>query len=149
MNPPVNFDDPTAGYGSKTMLELLRAYGVFRLSSFGPLIRHSASLYDTLRPLAPTLVDSVVRATFFSHFCGGETTHQLRPTIDALNVSGINGILDYAAENAPDELMEEEDNGKMENQPARTYDYVSEKQCDHHVDVFKNCVMAVKDVSPR
>ena len=100
--------------------------------------------------MAPSLVDSVVKATFFGHFCGGETTSQLKPCISMLNASGINGILDYAAENAPDEVSPESDENTEEgNQPARIYDYVSEKQCDHHVTVFKNCVMAVADVSPR
>ena len=34
------------------------------------------------------------------------------------------------------------------NQPARIYDYTSEKECDRHVEIFKKCIQSVKDVSP-
>lgn len=34
------------------------------------------------------------------------------------------------------------------NQPARIYDYKSEKQCDRHVEIFKECIRSVRDVSP-
>ena len=33
-------------------------------------------------------------------------------------------------------------------QPARVYDYKSECECDRHVEVFKNCIRSVQDVSP-
>ncbi|KAL7526836.1 hypothetical protein ACHAWF_001931, partial [Thalassiosira exigua] len=34
------------------------------------------------------------------------------------------------------------------NQPARVYDYKSERKCDRHVNVFKDCIRSVQDVSP-
>ena len=34
------------------------------------------------------------------------------------------------------------------NQPARVYDYKSEKDCDDHVEIFKSCIRSVRDVSP-
>lgn len=59
--------------------------------------------------------------------------------------SGINGILDYAAENAPDEVVAAEED---ENQPARIFQYESEATCEHHVAIFKSCIDAVKTVTP-
>ena len=48
--------------------------------------------------LGKAATERIVKETFFKQFCGGETTEDLKPCIDMLNRSGINGILDYAAE---------------------------------------------------
>ena len=71
-----------------------------------------------------------------------------------LNRSGINGILDYAAENAPDEDSSSSSSPKpthtaaTTNQPARVFRYLGEDTCDHHVEIFKSCIDAVKTVTP-
>jgi hypothetical protein len=99
-----DFDDAKTTYGGKTLGSLLRSYVVFSLCTIGPLVRNSESLFKLSNQVfGTTLTEFVVKKTFFAHFCGGEDVQGLRPTIKELNANGINGILDYAAENAPDE----------------------------------------------
>lgn len=141
----LNFSDGETSFKSKSTPSLILSYSVFTLCMFGPLVRNADRLIAlSYFLLGRTLTDTVVKATFFKQFCGGETPDDLRPTIQMLEQSGINGILDYAAENAPDEETELD----PPNQPARTFMYQNEEQCDHHVDIFKACVKAVKDVTP-
>lgn len=74
--------------------------------------------------------------------------------IDKLQAYNIGPILDYAAESEGDDntTIAEDFEGLTTqppfNQPARIYDYKSEKQCDHHVETFKSCIRSVRDVSP-
>ncbi|GMH88213.1 hypothetical protein TL16_g11091 [Triparma laevis f. inornata] len=149
----VDFDDTKLAYGSKSTLELVRSYAVFQLCSVPIIVRNANNLYTfSKKVFPPPLVDGIIKRTFFAHFCGGETTSDLRPCISMLDSAGVSGILDYAAENAPDEVEEEkgcESDESEGGQPARVYDYVGEKECDHHVQVFKQCITAVKDVTPR
>jgi proline dehydrogenase len=133
------------------MFELIRSYTIFSLCTVRPLVSNADKVLSLSKQVfGGTVVDAVVKQTFFKHFCGGETVDDLRPCIKLLNENGINGILDYAAENAPDDAIvtSPEDQNIEINQPARTYDYFSEEQCDHHVEIFKTCIRAVKEVTP-
>jgi hypothetical protein len=87
-NPPrgltnsLDFSDPRAAYQSKSLGELLLAYVVFRACLFPPLVANSDRIYKTARRvLGPTLVDGVVRRTFFAHFCGGENEATLEAKV--------------------------------------------------------------------
>lgn len=76
----------------------------------------------------------------------------MKPVIDRLQENNIGPILDYAAESDSDGIISGDSEGLTTqppfNQPARIYDYKSEKECDSHVEVFKNCIRSVRDVSP-
>lgn len=41
---------------------------------------------------------SLVRQTFFKHFCAGETKEEVIPLMKRLEKFGVSGIMDYAAE---------------------------------------------------
>jgi proline dehydrogenase len=94
-----------------------------------------------------------MKYTFFKHFCAGENSVDMKPVIDKLQANNIGPILDYAAESDADGSSS---TGAFEglttqppfNQPARIYDYKSEKECDRHVEIFKSCIRSVRDVSP-
>jgi proline dehydrogenase len=148
---PLAFDNTEVSFGKKSTFELVRAYVVFRLCTVGPLTRNAdAVLNAASKVFGSTLVDAVVKRSFFAHFCGGESTDGLRPCINMLNANGINGILDYAAENAPDTVEVRDDQTAYEHvQPAAVYEYTTEADCDFHVSVFKTCIHAVKDVTPQ
>ena len=110
----VDFSDPAKAYSKKSVVELIRSYCVFVLCSVRPLVSNADWLLPfSRRYLGGPLVDFVVKSTFFAHFCGGERVSELKPCIEMLNKNGINAILDYDAENAPDDSPAEQ--GSMEN----------------------------------
>ena len=45
------------------------------------------------------MTDTILKYTFFGHFCAGEDEKRIQPAIRALEKAGIGSILDYAAEN--------------------------------------------------
>jgi proline dehydrogenase len=155
-----NFDDSRAAHGPKHVLHLMRAIAVLNVCKIGPLVLHSAFLINlSYKVLGKTVTNALLKPTFYQHFCAGEDSERMAPTINFLRDNGISSILDYCAENAPDssnndgdgsskesESLEEED--IMNNQPARTYPYTSEKQCDEHRDIFLSCINSTNDVSP-
>ena len=112
---------------------------------------HAESLLNlSTKILGRTITNSLVRHTFFNHFCAGTNSVDMKPVIDKLQECNIGPILDYAAES------EEEEDDNTEgiiftqppfNQPARIYDYKSESECDKHVQVFMDCIHSVRDVS--
>ena len=50
------------------------------------------------RLLGKRFTAALLRPTFFAHFCAGETSEEVAHTIRFLQVQGVGGILDYAAE---------------------------------------------------
>jgi len=153
-----DFDDPNSAHGSKTTTELARGILVYQLCRIQPLVDNAESIMNiSSKIFGNRLTDMVMKATFFKHFCAGEDIISIQPAIHKMKRYGIGGILDYAAENDGDSCItafDEEnvpDDNVPENvfdQPVRVYDYVSEKQCDRHVETFLKCIRAVKDVSP-
>lgn len=59
------------------------------------------------------LTSTLTQATFFGHFCAGESEKAIRPTIKWLEGHGIGGILDYAAEG---DLDEEDKKKRLDDQ---------------------------------
>lgn len=151
---PLNFSDAQTSFKSKSMPSLVLSYLIFAGCTFAPLVQNADRLLAlSYRLLGQTATDAVVKATFFKQFCGGETAEDLRPTIDLLKQFGINGILDYAAENAPDEQPPADGDGAAPSSTrtrrnASTFLYKNEEKCEHHVGVFKTCIEAVRTVTP-
>jgi proline dehydrogenase len=98
------------------------------------------------RILGSRITNSIVRATFFRHFCAGEDPESIKPTIKYLERNGIGSILDYCAE--ADMKPENDNNNEAEKVQCRTYDYKDEDLCDAHMKTFSDCIEAVKKVSP-
>lgn len=109
--------------------------------------------------LGNTLTSMLMKYSYFSHFCAGEDSDNMKPVIEQLRKENVGPILDYAAE-SEGSSGDDNDSGSMNtnamegiftqppfNQPARVYDYKSEKECDQHVEIFKSCIRAVRDVS--
>lgn len=67
------FDDPQVAFSAKSTGQLLQSLAVFRTCSVKPLVQNADVLLAAAkRVVGPALVTSVVRHTFFKHFCGGE-----------------------------------------------------------------------------
>ena len=67
------FDDPQVAFSAKSTGQLLQSLAVFRTCSVKPLVQNADVLLAAAkRVVGPAVVTSVVRHTFFKHFCGGE-----------------------------------------------------------------------------
>ncbi len=152
--PAVDFGDTAVAYRSLATSDLVRAYLVFRACGLRALVTHADSLLRAAYTvLGTSLTEALVKATFFRHFCAGETAQGIRPRVEALRRAGVGGILDYAAEAdvaamaspAQAETTAAYTEGAIQ---CRVYDYESERQCDAHVGTFLECIDAVKDVTP-
>jgi proline dehydrogenase len=136
-----DFNNNRVAFETKSTASLLRAYIVFQLCRIKPLVNHADQLlHMTRRVFGDYITDSLLKATLFGHFCGGEDEERLQPAIADLRRNGIGGILDYAAES-------DVPTAKF-NQPAREYSYESEAACDGNVSIFRSCIRSVANVSP-
>jgi len=95
----VNFADAKRSYANKTSFELARSLMIFRVCAVRPIVANASRLYRlATQTMGHGLPDSVIRASFFKHFCGGENERDLMPVMDRLSSNGVGAILDYAAE---------------------------------------------------
>ena len=54
-----------------------------------PIVRNASFMYKAAtRVLGQTLPDTVIRASFFKHFCGGENESDLVPVMQRLSANG-------------------------------------------------------------
>mmetsp|Transcript_8338 Transcript_8338/g.12130 ORF Transcript_8338/g.12130 Transcript_8338/m.12130 type:complete len:567 (-) Transcript_8338:776-2476(-) len=139
-----HFHDPESAHGSKTYWELVRAILVLNLCRVNFLVEHGSKIIDwSYRILGDSITNAVLQPLFFQQFCAGE---DFKETTDSLKKHGIQSILDYCAESDGTSTVSSIDQRQQPNQPARTYKYYSEAQCDHHRDNFLNCLKSVRDV---
>ncbi|KAI2506850.1 Converts proline to delta-1-pyrroline-5-carboxylate [Fragilaria crotonensis] len=143
-----DFSDAQAAYSSKTTAQLLRAALVYNLCNITPLVQNAEVLLRTSRKLfGDFLVDSLLKATLFGHFCAGEDEDRIKPVLEDLKSHGIGGILDYAAES--DTVPQPASHSNVYKLPnTKEYDYESEAACDEHVEVFRSCIRSVHKVAP-
>merc|ERR1719204_2686416 len=133
----MNFDDPKEAFQSKSNKEIARSLFVFRICTIQPFVKNANSLLQlSYRVLGSSITDSVVRRTFFSHLCGGETKKSIMPTVNRLKSCGVGSILDYAAEA---DIVEEQP-VEAEVTGAVFSEHIEEKQCDENVKIFLECI---------
>jgi len=152
-----DFSDPASAHGTKSTTEIIRSIAVFQACRIPFLVKNAERLLDlSSKVLGNTITNTLMKYTFFRHFCAGEDSVDMKPVIDKLQANNIGPILDYAAESegsddsddVPAIVFEGISTQPLFNQPARIYDYTTEKECDRHVEIFKNCIRSVRDVSP-
>lgn len=124
--PLPDFNSPRAAYATKSLSALLRALGVFRLAQFRPLVARADSLVRlSYSVLGQAITNSILRNTFFAHFCAGEDEKSIAPTVKELERNGIGSILDYAAESdiEDDAAPAPAQQSGKEGVQCRVYDY--------------------------
>lgn len=172
------FADSRVAFYPKSMTDLLRAYAVFTVCGIDWVVENADKLVNLSNSvLGESLTNTLVKKTFFAHFCAGEDETSIEPTVTNIKRFGVGGILDYAAEADLEKpsAAEEEDDLKgavampfdpsedpvwaaAEGPPtlvrtrahvfARTYDYVNEQHCDANLDLFIASIQSVKNVTP-
>jgi len=140
---------------SKSNLELFRSILVYRICRIPFLVHNASSLLSlSYKMLGPIITNKVIKMTFFDQFCAGEDVQNIQAKLRNLNEFGVGAIFDYAAESDANSVQDDERNAISSekdtpfNQPARVYDYKSEQQCDFHLNTFRSCINAVRNLSP-
>ncbi len=107
-NSAIEFSSSASAHGTKTTVELLRAIVVFEACLRLPSIVKHADTLLTLsnKLLGKTITSTIVKTTFFRHFCAGENSADMKPVIEKLRQCNIGAILDYAAESGDGDSME-------------------------------------------
>lgn len=136
----INFHNTRIAFAYKSNFSLLRSIVVL-LSCQEPIVRHAPLLLRISQAtLGKSLTTSLVRHTFFSVFCAGETEADARATMRKLNQYGVGGILDFAAEADLEKACTKGQDLVM----SREYEYESERKCDAHMQNFVECVHAAQ-----
>ncbi|KAF9218385.1 FAD-linked oxidoreductase [Gyrodon lividus] len=87
------------------LLTLFRTYFVYGLISIETLVDRAPEVFDVLLrvPLVGSIVEGIVRRTFFDHFVGGETVHGAYPLLSRLRGENMGILLAYSVEVDQDE----------------------------------------------
>jgi len=91
------FEDTASAFALKSDYQLRRAYLLFKMISYGGLVKIGTAL--TKMALKLNLpVEGLIRATVFDHFCGGVSEQDCLPVIDELYTQDVSSVLDYSVE---------------------------------------------------
>ncbi|KAE9355191.1 Proline dehydrogenase 1 [Phytophthora fragariae] len=134
-------------FATKTTPELVRAFGVYFMSQFRPLVQHSGELLElSYKFPGAKFTDALLRATIFGHFCAGQDVNEIRPVIKKLESAGIGAILDFAAE--ADVEQPRDLNGVDQNLvSARTYAYDGEAACDANAAISRHAIIDASETA--
>lgn len=158
----IDFNDAKNSFKNKTTSDLLRSYVVFSICQTRFIVKHSEKLLRfSYSFLGKNITNTILKKSFFSHFCAGENEVLIKPTVHYLNANGVGSILDYASESdvqdesdtttntttSKDQNIESPMKSKQ-NVQCRVYDYKDEVLCDLHAKTFRDCIEAVHNVSP-
>mmetsp|Transcript_105858 Transcript_105858/g.309644 ORF Transcript_105858/g.309644 Transcript_105858/m.309644 type:complete len:613 (-) Transcript_105858:83-1921(-) len=148
----LDFGSAQAAFDSKTTLELLRTWLVFKTCSVGWIVKHCETLYKmSLKLLGANLTHFAMRHAIFNHFCAGETSTEIIPRMQRLQQYGVGGILDYAAEakdESPPNAEKAAEGDVGAPLSAKTFEYKGEAVCDANAEIFLDAIRAVRDATP-
>ena len=93
--------------------------------------------------LGRTLFSSFMKASFFSHFAGGENANEIKPLVKQLSSAGITAMVIYNAEDdlSGNQTSSRKDTPLLENTLNGTrYYHESEKKCDIFLRNTLDCI---------
>src|SRR3954463_3582323 len=93
----LNFDNTEIAFRSKTNAELNASYMLFKVISSNFLTQVGPPITNFFLNIGLP-IKSVIKATIFKQFCGGETIAECENTIAQLASAKVGTILDYSVE---------------------------------------------------
>ncbi|WP_133758640.1 proline dehydrogenase family protein [Gelidibacter sediminis] len=91
------FENTEVAFSLKSDSELERAYFLFKMISYEPLVRiGTAATNFALKAHLP--VEGLIRSTVFDHFCGGVSEEDCLPVIDRMYDKHVSSVLDFSVE---------------------------------------------------
>ncbi|MEO6883240.1 MAG: proline dehydrogenase family protein [Bacteroidia bacterium] len=93
----ISFDNTEIAFSGKTATDLNRSYWLFKMVSNMRLVKIGKSL-TTFAINFHLPIKSIIKATIFKQFCGGETIAECDHTIEVLQKYKVGTILDYSVE---------------------------------------------------
>ena len=112
MNTNTLFDNTEVAFALKNDSQLERAYFLFKMISFEPMVRiGTAATNFALKAHLP--VEGLIRSTVFDHFCGGVNEEDCLPVIDKMYTKGVSSVLDYSVEGKEEEATFDEARDKI------------------------------------
>ena len=100
----LSFDDTEIAFRGKSNSDLKRAYWLFKIISVKLLTKIGPPLTNFAMNVGLP-IQSLIKATIFKHFCGGETIEECEHTISQLDAGHVGSILDYSVEGEDDEKV--------------------------------------------
>ena len=98
----LSFENTEIAFRNSTNADLKRAYWLFRMININFFVKMGPPLTNfAMRIGLP--IKSLIKATIFKHFCGGETIEECDSTIKKLYKGGVGTILDYSVEGEEEE----------------------------------------------
>ena len=94
----LDFENTEKAFSYKTDKELKRTKMLFTMMNSNLLVNVGSSLTNLALKLRIPLVKTLIKATIFKQFVGGENLEAAIPVIKLLSQNDVNTILDYGAE---------------------------------------------------
>ncbi|WPU91759.1 proline dehydrogenase family protein [Mucilaginibacter sabulilitoris] len=100
----LSFENTEIAFRHSSNTDLNRAYWLFRIININFLVKIGPPVTNFAIKIGLP-IKSLIKATIFKHFCGGETIDECNNTIKNLHTGGVGTILDYSIEGEDDEAV--------------------------------------------
>ena len=100
----LSFENTEIAFRHSTNTDLKRAYWLFRMININFFVKMGSPVTNFAMKIGLP-IKSIIKATIFKHFCGGETIDECDSTIKKLHASGVGTILDYSIEGEDEEQI--------------------------------------------
>src|ERR1700741_4530702 len=98
----LSFDNTEIAFRHSSNADLKRAYWLFRMININFFVRIGPPITNFAMKIGLP-IKSLIKATIFKHFCGGEAISECDNTIKNLYDGKVGTILDYSAEGGDNE----------------------------------------------
>lgn len=100
----LSFENTEIAFRHSSNTDLKRAYWLFRMININFFVKMGPPITNFAMKIGLP-IKSIIKATIFKHFCGGETISECDSTIKNLYAGKVGTILDYSVEGEDDEQV--------------------------------------------